>query len=120
MCKNIEAEAERTAMKIKAKAEAEIEAIENERNLQKKEAKKRMEDIENSIFLEKEKAKADASHYSLMKTIEAEQTQLTQQYLQKLAIESLTQNTKLYFGESIPSFILENISGLPHNDKDKK
>lgn len=33
-----------------------------------------MEDIENNIFLEKEKAKADASHYSLMKTIEAEQT----------------------------------------------
>lgn len=71
-----------------------------------------MEDIENSIYLEKEKARADANHYSLMKTIEAEQTQLSQEYLQKLAIQSLTQNTKLYFGESIPSFILENITEL--------
>jgi len=105
-------------MKIKAKAEAEIEQIENERKLQKKEAERQMEDIENSIFIEKEKSKADANHYSLMKTIEAEQTQLTQQYLQKLAIQSLTQNTKLYFGESIPSFITENISGLPHNNVD--
>ena len=113
MC--VEAEAERTAQKIKAKADAEIEQIENERKLQKKESEKRMEDIENSIFLEKEKAKADANHYTLMKTIEAEQTQLSQEYLQKLAIQSLTQNTKLYFGDSIPSFILENISGLPHN-----
>ena len=62
------------AAKIKAKGEAEIEQIENERKLAKKEAQKHMEDIENSIYSEKEKAKADASHYSLMKTIEAEQT----------------------------------------------
>jgi hypothetical protein len=68
-----------------------------------------MEDIENTIYIEKEKAKADANHYSLMKTIEAEQTQLTQQYLQKLAIQSLTTNTKIYFGTSIPDFISENI-----------
>ena len=40
-----------------------------------------MEDIENSIFLEKEKSKADAHHYSLMKSIEADQTQLTKEYL---------------------------------------
>lgn len=64
-------------MKIKAKAEAEIEAIENDRKLQKKESQKKMEDIENAIYTEKEKARADANHYSLMKTIEAEQTQLT-------------------------------------------
>lgn len=105
-------------MKIKAKAEAEIEQIDNERKLKKKEAERHMEDIENSIYLEKEKSKADANHYSLMKSIEAEQTQLTQQYLQKLAIQSLSQNTKLYFGESIPQFINDNISGLPHNAVD--
>jgi len=40
-----------------------------------------------------------------MKMIEAEQAQLTPQYLQKLAIESISNNTKLYFGESIPKFI---------------
>lgn len=46
------AEAERTAMKIKAKAEAEIEAIENERKIQKKESQRKIEDIENQIYLE--------------------------------------------------------------------
>jgi len=30
--------------------------------------------------------------------------------LQKLAIQSFTQNTKIYFGESIPKFISDNIS----------
>jgi len=105
-------------MKIKAKAEAEIEQIDNERKLKKKESERQMEEIENSIYSEKEKSRADANHYSLMKTIEAEQTQLSQEYLQKLAIQSLTQNTKLYFGESIPQFLMENISGLPHNNVD--
>ena len=73
-----------------------------------------MEDIENQIFTDKEKAKADAGHYSLMKMIEAEQAQLTPQYLQKLAIQAMTNNTKLYFGPSIPTFITENIDGSLH------
>lgn len=30
-----------------------------------------MEDIENMIYTEREKARADANHYTLMKTIEA-------------------------------------------------
>jgi len=42
--------------------------------------------------------------------IEAEQAQLSEQYLRKLAIQALTNNTKLYFGPSIPDFINENIN----------
>ncbi len=68
-----------------------------------------MEDIENQIYTDKEKARADAGHYSLMKMIEAEQAQLSPQYLQKLAIQAMTNNTKLYFGPSIPSFLIENV-----------
>ena len=75
-----------------------------------KEAFKQMEDIENQIYTERERSKADSYHYKLMKMIEAEQAQLTPQYLQKLAIESFSNNTKLYFGSSIPSFIQENIA----------
>lgn len=40
-----------------------------------------MEQIENEIYLDRERAKADAHHYSVMKMIEAEQAQLTPQYL---------------------------------------
>jgi hypothetical protein len=75
-----------------------------EKQVAQKEAQKRIEDIENEIFLNKEKAKADAQHYSLMKTIEAEHAQLTKEYLMKLSIESVTNNAKMYFGESIPKF----------------
>ena len=77
-----------------------------------KEALKKMEEIENEIYLQREKSKADAHHYKIMKMIESEQAQLTPQYLQKLAIESFTHNTKLYFGDSIPQFISENINPM--------
>jgi len=52
--------------------------------------------------LEREKAKADAHYYKVSKMIEAEQKQLSQEYLKKLAIESFANNTKIYFGPSIP------------------
>lgn len=55
--------------------------------------------------MESEYARADANHYKLMKMIEAEQKQLSKEYLQKLTIEAMTNNTKLYFGSSIPNFI---------------
>ena len=71
-----------------------------------------MEEIENEIYRDREKAKADAHHYKIMKMIESEQAQLSPQYLQKLAIESFTHNAKLYFGESIPKFISDNINAM--------
>ena len=104
------AETAAIAARVKAESEAEIAAIDLQRKVAEKEAHKKMEDIENTIYMERARAKADANHYSLMKTIEAEQAQLTPQYLQKLAIQSFTQNTKIYFGESIPKFISDNIT----------
>lgn len=74
-----------------------------------------MELIENEIYALREAGKADARHYAVMKEINAEQAQLTPQYLQKLAIESFKQNTKLYFGSSIPTFLNENIADLQKN-----
>ena len=70
-----------------------------------KESLKKMEEIENQIYIEREKSKADAHFYKISKMIEAEQKQLTPEYLKRLAIESIANNTKIYFGESIPKFI---------------
>ena len=62
-----------------------------------------MEEIENSIFMEREKSKADAHYYKISKMIEAEQKQLTPAFLKKIAI---------YFGESIPKFLMENVDRM--------
>ena len=71
---------------IQAEAEAEMMRIDMELQLQEKESKRKMEQIENEIFREREKSIADANHYKIMKTIQAEQSQLTPEYLQRLAI----------------------------------
>ena len=43
-----------------------------EKQVSAKEAEKRIQDIENQIYIDKEKSIADAYHYKLMKSIEAE------------------------------------------------
>ena len=101
----IKAESVAEEAKIKAESEAEIQAIEMKKQVLSKESLKQMEAIENEIYRLRENGKADARHYGIMKQIEAEQAQLTPAYLQRLAIEAMTNNTKMYFGNSIPSFI---------------
>lgn len=64
------------------------------------------------MYLEREKATSEASHYRTLKEIDANTKRLTPEYLQKIAIESMASNTKLYFGTSIPAFIHENVDPL--------
>ena len=77
-----------------------------------KESKRKMEEIENEMYRLRENGKADAQHYAIMKQIEAEQAQLTPYYLNKLTIDTLMKNTKLYFGESIPAYLSQNLGEL--------
>ena len=80
-----------------------------EKQIAENEAKQKMEHIENEIYLAKNQARTDASYYQSLKEIEANQQKLTPEYLQKLAIESLSANTKLYFGPSIPNYVQDNV-----------
>lgn len=121
------AETVRREARIKAESDAEINKIEMEKRVLAKESDRQMEEIENRIYSDRETSKADAHHYAVMKTIEAEQAQLTPQYLQKIAIESFSNNTKVYFGESIPTYLADNIHKLQpvldhmtHPTKDKQ
>lgn len=110
--KEQQAETVRKEARIRAESEAEIKQIEMQRMVAAKQAEKQIEDIQNSIFTEREKSKADAHHYKIKKMIEAEQQQLTPQYLRKLAIESFSKNNKVYFGESIPKFMSANVDPM--------
>ena len=110
--KQRQAETKRLEAKIDAESLAEINRIEMEKQILAKESLKKMEEIENSIYIERERSKADAHYYKVSKMIEAEQKQLTPEFLKRLAIESFANNTKLYFGESIPKFIMENVDQM--------
>jgi len=110
--KQKQADTKRLEAKIEAESLAEINKIEMEKQILAQDAKRKMEEIENAIYTDREKSKADAHYYKVSKMIEAEQKQLTPEFLKKLAIESISNNTKLYFGESIPKFIMENVDRL--------
>lgn len=42
---------------------------------------------------------------------------MSPEYLKKLAIEAFTNNTKFYFGESIPKFFFENVESMLKKEK---
>jgi hypothetical protein len=59
--------------------------------------------------LEKQRTVTDAEYYKIEKEIEANNKKLTPEYLKFTAITSLSNNTKFYFGESIPKYLTTNI-----------
>ena len=119
--KVLEKEAETTRKQniIKAQAEAEVSKIVKEKEINEQESKKRIQEIESNyfifkkildqIYLEKEKTKTNAEYYKITKEIEANDKKLTPNYLKYTAIMSLSNNTKFYFGESIPKYLTTNV-----------
>ncbi len=65
--------------------------------------------------MEKQKAYTDAEFYKISKEIEANNKKLTPEYLKYVGLVNLSNNTKFYFGESIPKYISSNI--LIESDK---
>ncbi len=58
--------------------------------------------------MEKQKIFTDAEFYKISKEIEANNKKLTPDYLKFIALQSISNNTKFYFGESIPKYINTN------------
>lgn len=90
------------------------------KNLQKKFKKSKVNKtfiIKDQIYLEKQKAYTDAEFYKISKEIEANNKKLTPEYLKYVALVNLSNNTKFYFGESIPRYISSNILNDSRNSK---
>lgn len=114
-----EAETQRKQNIIKAQTEAEVTKIRLEKELGEQESRLKIQQIENEIYLATEKARTDAEFCKycglidfldkIMKEIEANNKKLTPEYLKFVSITSLTNNTKLYFGENLPKYFNSNI-----------
>eukprot|EP01028_Stygiella_incarcerata_P007460 TRINITY_DN308_c0_g1_i1.p1 TRINITY_DN308_c0_g1~~TRINITY_DN308_c0_g1_i1.p1 ORF type:complete len:404 (-),score=130.37 TRINITY_DN308_c0_g1_i1:178-1389(-) len=100
-----EAEIERKRATIIAQKEAEVSRITMEKEIQEQLSHQRMEEIQNEMFLTKKKALADAEFYRAKREADANRMKLTREYLQSQLIESVSQNTKIYFGKDIPSML---------------
>ena len=98
----IDAQKQATVAMIEAEKQKNISVIRVQQELAEKEGKKRLAVIEAEMLLASEKAKADALLYTLETEAKGFQSKLTPEFLLYTLYNNLANNTKFYFGDSIP------------------
>jgi len=100
-----DAETERKRAVIEADKAAMIQKIKTDALVQEKEQLRKISEIEDTTKLAREKTLVDAEAYKQLKEAEANQAKLTPAYLQYSMYQSLSNNTKLFFGPDIPTYL---------------
>lgn len=80
-----------------------MEIVELERSLKLKQNQQLVASIENEMHGAKARAEADASLYRMAKEAEANKLRLTPELLQWEAVRALANNTKVFWGDKLPS-----------------
>lgn len=106
-----DAQTESLRASIEAAKAADVSRIMMQKEIEEQEAKKKIATLENEVHLQREKTYADAELYKLTKEAEANAKRFTPEFLEYMHILSLSNNTKVYFGEKIPSMYLEKQQG---------
>lgn len=102
-----EAETQKKKAVTEAEKDAHVSKILMEQRIMEKESIKRQQEIENEIFLARERSFADANFYRVSKEAEANELKLTPEFLELRFIEAIASNSKMFFGEKVPSMILD-------------
>ncbi|XAR65274.1 hypothetical protein NMG60_11009332 [Bertholletia excelsa] len=102
-----EAETQKKIAISEAEKNAHVSRIQMEQKLMEKESTRKQEEISNEIYLAREKSLADADFYRALREAEANKMKLTPQYLELKFIESIANNTKLFFGSKVPHILFD-------------
>ena len=102
-----EAETERKRAISDAEKRSAVNEIELSKRLAEKENEQRLEQIANEMHLAKLKAAADAEFYAATREAEANAQRITPELIQLEAVRALANNTKVYFGESLPKMFVD-------------
>ncbi|XP_010857835.1 PREDICTED: erlin-1 isoform X1 [Bison bison bison] len=111
-----EAETERKKAVIEAEKIAQVAKIRFQQKVMEKETEKRISEIEDAAFLAREKAKADAEYYAAHKYATSNKHKLTPEYLELKRYQAIASNSKIYFGNSIPSMFVDSCCALKYSD----
>ncbi len=104
-----QAETERKAAMIEAEKQAAVEAVKLERQLKSRQNEQQLAEIANEMHVAKERAEADAELYRAQKEAEANRLRLTPQLLQLEAVRAIANNTKIFWGEKLPSLYADSL-----------
>jgi len=99
----MEAQRESEVAAINAQKLANVQVIQAQMLIKEKEAEKKTREIEAEIELIRSKSLTDAYTYDTTKRSEANRLLFTPEYLKSLLLTSIANNTKIFFGEKIPS-----------------
>jgi regulator of protease activity HflC (stomatin/prohibitin superfamily) len=102
-----EAQTERKRAVAEAEKLKEVAVISQNQAVHQKETEKRIAEIEDEMHLHKEQSKSDAMFYQAQKEAESNKLKLTPEFLQLSLTQALGNNTKIYFGNQIPSMFLD-------------
>merc|ERR1712188_149859 len=103
---------ERKRALIEAEKAAAVEAVQLERALKQRENERQLAAIQNDMVVSRSKADADAELYRATKEAEANRIRLTPELLQLEAVRALANNTKVFWGERLPSLYIDGATGL--------
>lgn len=91
---------------------AQVAKIQYEQKVMEKESLQRIALIEDEMHLAQQKSRTDAEFYKAQRNAEANQLLLTPEYLELRKYETLAQNSKIYFGNSIPNMFVSSLNNL--------
>jgi len=103
--KVVEAQAatEAKKMTIEAQRDADVALINSQREVTQQKSEQEKQAIKDKMHIDHEKALADAEYYMTMKKAEANKLLFTAEYLEFMRYQHIASNTKIYFGDRIPT-----------------
>uniref|UniRef100_A0A0C9S1Q3 TSA: Wollemia nobilis Ref_Wollemi_Transcript_23617_1386 transcribed RNA sequence n=1 Tax=Wollemia nobilis TaxID=56998 RepID=A0A0C9S1Q3_9CONI len=102
-----EAETQTKKAVTEAEKDAHVSKILMEQRVMEKESIKLQQQIEDEMYLAREKSIADSNFYRTKKEAEANALMLTREYLDLKFLESIANNTKMFFGDKVPNMVLD-------------
>jgi len=111
-----EAETERKRALIQAEQQAQVDKVNLERALAQRKNEQEMAAIADAMYSAKAKAEADAELYRARAEADANKVRLTPELLQLESVRALTTNTKIFWGDKLPSLYADGASLLQPRD----
>jgi regulator of protease activity HflC (stomatin/prohibitin superfamily) len=102
-----EAETDRKRATIEAQKFADVASINMEKELMQETTRKTISAVQDQTHLAKERSWTDAVFYKQVKEADANTALLTAPYLDYMHILALANNTKVYFGDKVPSLFVD-------------
>ena len=104
----MEAETDKLKATIAAKKQLDVSEIKMRQKILEKESEQKVAKLQDEIQSSHQKASSDSEYYRIMRESEANNKRLTPEFIEYTRIVSMSNNTKVYFGNKIPNMLQTN------------